>query len=311
LRPSQNLALLDGVIPVFSKQDTVGPMAKHMDDLVLTYSVINNQPAIYDNFLWPIDGSTLKVLYISDFFDSFQFGRIDYYVDPELNSHFKNSVFSLKNSNVQFNEIRLTYFELLRISSFLSGIIVESSNCLFSCIKSSYNSYFGDLKRFPFDSPYHNFDSFYSSSGLSSLWKQEFVRARSSQALNCEPNCQKYYALRQSITSLIESWLSDDVDVMIMPSITKVVPPIVSNEENKMLSFSFLSVYSNMPFLNVPAGFNKEGLPLGLGLISRPEKIENLFKIAKLFENGNNFSRLPRLIPAINKRCDFTVYRNV
>ena len=40
LRPPTNALDLAGVTPLFSRQDTVGPIAKHLDDLVMTYSVL-------------------------------------------------------------------------------------------------------------------------------------------------------------------------------------------------------------------------------------------------------------------------------
>lgn len=38
---------LDGILPLFLRSDTVGPMVKNLDDLVLVYSVMNADPSIY------------------------------------------------------------------------------------------------------------------------------------------------------------------------------------------------------------------------------------------------------------------------
>lgn len=41
-------APLDGILPLLTRSDTVGPLTKHLDDMVLVLSVIWQMPSIYD-----------------------------------------------------------------------------------------------------------------------------------------------------------------------------------------------------------------------------------------------------------------------
>lgn len=67
LRTGQENSVLDGVIPLFERQDSVGPMSKYIDDIVLSYSIMTDQSQIYNDYALNLDPTKLKIGHITNF----------------------------------------------------------------------------------------------------------------------------------------------------------------------------------------------------------------------------------------------------
>jgi Asp-tRNA(Asn)/Glu-tRNA(Gln) amidotransferase A subunit family amidase len=51
LRPSMNEPPVEGIVPLFERRDTVGPMTKYVVDLALVYSIMNDDQSFYEKFM--------------------------------------------------------------------------------------------------------------------------------------------------------------------------------------------------------------------------------------------------------------------
>ena len=96
-----------------------------------------------------------------------------------------------------------------------------------------------------------------------------------------------------------------------MPSFTTLVPKNDGSDSTLKPpledNFISLSVFGNgNGFLALPSGYTDEsdpktpdGLPFAMALIFRPNRIENTFKVAKLYEKQQIVVKLPRSVPLL------------
>jgi aspartyl-tRNA(Asn)/glutamyl-tRNA(Gln) amidotransferase subunit A len=54
--------------------------------------------------------------------------------------------------------------------------------------------------------------------------------------------------------------------------------------------------YAGLPVISIPCGLSNEGLPMAMQLIGHPERMEQLFTIARMTEEQFNFTALPPLL---------------
>ena len=65
------------------------------------------------------------------------------------------------------------------------------------------------------------------------------------------------------------------------------------------LSIAYAITITGHPALSVPAGFTKDGLPVGLQIVGGPRREANLLSAANLYEE---ISDLKNLVPIIPKK---------
>jgi Asp-tRNA(Asn)/Glu-tRNA(Gln) amidotransferase A subunit family amidase len=314
LRASQNFPnvdILNGIVPTFDRRDTVGPMAKYLDDLVLAYSIMYNDSASYDGIMGVVDPSKLKIKSITNFWDSLNFQSINYAIDGELKPFFQNSLGIFKVLGMSVFDYSLTNDELAQLANLLKITKDESPNCMKKCLKFSYNRYFSDRDRFQSDAPYNSFDLLYTSPLLSPEWYNFFNNYSISNVITtqeCQLGCLMYDDAKSKLDTLVKSWFAGDYDAIVMPSFTNL-PPLLNTSPNSSVSMAVLSMITGNPFISIPAGYTSpsasapDGLPYSIGLLGTKDKIDRIFKIAKLFENINKVVKLPSSTPLLKANC--------
>lgn len=323
LRPPTSSNLISGVLPVNLRKDTVGPMAKHLDDLIITYSVLTNDPSLLDAINRPIDAKSLKVLVINDFFKSFKHGRINYVISSDIKPLMDNSLQTMKNIGVQIVEKNLNSTELDELSDLLKSIDDSTLQCTVACLPKSYQDYWNNGERFGADLAYKTFVSLMQSPYLDKYWSNAFqnsgLNLNMDLSLLCNGGCQTFDLLNARFKDFYGRLVAQDIDALFLPSISSKVKlhseaQLGTNDDN----FGGISFASDSAFLSMPSGFTAknadepDGLPFGMGLIIRENKMLNGFKIAKLYENKQSFAKLPSSVPLLSdNRNNASVKQNL
>lgn len=204
-------------------------------------------------------------------------------------------------------EYNMNQMELGQILMTFKQVVDNSHICMQACKKSSLNSYFGDAARFEEDAPVKTFETLFKSGLLSQFWRDDFSKSNVTNPIEyCANQCVNYDSFRATFKTLIDQWFDkNNVDVIILP--TRVQLPYIVNQPqpNSLPTFTSAACISGYPALNVPVGYSSpdanapDGLPIGIVMFSKPERITNLFKIAKSFENNYGVVKMPSSTPVI------------
>jgi Asp-tRNA(Asn)/Glu-tRNA(Gln) amidotransferase A subunit family amidase len=117
LRTRSGEPSVEGIIPLMLRQDTVGPFAKHINDMVLAYSVMQDNASIYDEFARKdTDSAPLRVSYLSLFFDSFNATPVSYIIDNEVKLKAQESLAKMKSLKINVSEIVFSQNDLIQIA---------------------------------------------------------------------------------------------------------------------------------------------------------------------------------------------------
>lgn len=306
---------MNGIFPLFERHDTVGPIAKYIDDLVLAFTIMANssnytfndymnQPdkskfrlgyskILNSNFKIDIPGTNLSWTYTFD-------NQVKPLVDVALNNLQKLNLQSVDinvDSN-QFNQIFIKFFTILQ----------DVFNCLSSCKKLAIDKYFGDSDRFQSDAKFKSFNDLYASPLLSQKWQHDFSYANvSDPAANCSSTCVNYDSFLAYFKPIFKSWFdASNIDVLFMPSRTML--PYDRNLVLQDTEFDSLDIFcslSGYSCLNVPVGYTNpssddpDGLPVGMILVSKPENLMKAFQLAKLYESSYGTVKLPYTVPLL------------
>ncbi|RMZ99042.1 amidase [Brachionus plicatilis] len=320
-RPPHKLEILEGVFPLEVNADTVGPMAKNLDDLILTHSVLYNLTSLYTNTVQKtFDKSPLKVRIITNFINGFKTANFSLVVNPLVANLIKDSVSRMKSLGIQIDEKTLTGSELKDFADKFNDLIKNYNPCIVGCVSFNYNNYFNDKARYESDAPIRNAKQFYQSDLLSSYWKNQIKESGwdvnkldnlSYTKQLCDQLCQKSIKAREPFKDFVKSNILDDkVDALFVPSLTTIVPLHTEVnqgfKEGEYNTLSVISVQTGYGYVIMPSGFtpqtttDPDGIPFAMALIHRPEKTENAFKIAKLYEKKKSFYKLPKTVPLLN-----------
>jgi Asp-tRNA(Asn)/Glu-tRNA(Gln) amidotransferase A subunit family amidase len=323
LRPPYNPNQTEGILPLDSTIDTVGPFAKHLEDIVLTYSIIENKPQIYDHvFKKNFAFTDLKIKIIKEFMEPINLPGLEFIMDPEVKPIVKKSVERIKSLGIQVVEVNLSTQVIQNMIRLLKDLETSYMDCLssFSCYAHSFNVYFSDTTRYESDAPVKNFKQFYESPFLNPFWhslinqtKLDLSKINNNTYLDqiCSQSCGEYNKIKAKFTYFVDMFiLEDEYDGLFLPSLA-TIPPLhenilASTQGSKQDSFIYLSVYTGKGNLVLPSGFTEsseespDGLPVSMCIVHNDQKIENVFKIAKLYENKESFYKLPYTVPLID-----------
>lgn len=328
---------IDGILPLFEQRDVVGPMTKYIDDLVLVYSIMNNDSKIYETFK-NLDTRNLIVGVSVNLTDDFiipGFGHLFnnaknvkppgflklikrttktdfiYKLDPEVKSSLNDTIETLKKLNLKTVDEFTYTLETFLLSAKLMGEL-GTSPCFFSCAKFDYDKYFNVSNRFDIDAPYHDLNELIVNPKLLSDYNRWFFEMANSSAseTNCVRDCLEYNALKEELVKVyLESPEIPYYDALLVPTLT--ILPYTHNpdfsEAGSLFVMSTSAAYPGFAAVNVPGSYSKrtaqspDGLPIGMLLIARPDRIVETLKIASLIENSRvgGLAKLPQNTPLI------------
>lgn len=271
-----------------------------------------------------MNASKLKIGIFPQLINGFKVSNLDYEysLDFEVKKGVHEFIILMKKVGIEIvdlcsiNENNLVFGEIVQL---ISRLLVAFFKCMPTCLKFSYNRYFNDTDRFDIDSPYHSFDDILSKPKLLSRSSLNLLTkaAKSMNESSETQYCQIYDTLQKDLIKI----MLDDVklaeyDALLMPTSTSVP---YFHENNSFttetdvfgMDIFFLSIFTKFPVLNIPAWYSdkKYQLPVGIMLVSKPNRFNNTLQIAGILEKIKNLNKLPKSTPllrdfkSVNKSC--------
>ena len=113
-----------------------------------------------------------------------------------------------------------------------------------------------------------------------------------------------YYVKAQKVRSIILNEFNavfKNVDVLLTPTAPNAAFPIGAKMDDPVAMYlnDVFTVPANMaglPGISVPAGLDKQGLPLGLQIVAKPFDEETMFRAADALERAANFTAKPKYL---------------
>ena len=267
LRPSYGRNSRYGCMPMGSSLDTVGPMAKSVEDLAFIMEVIAGND--------PKDGTTVKTAvptYTEEIKKEISGMRIgipkEYFgvegMDPEVQLLIEQKIKALEKTGCTFHEVSLPYTKyaipayyiivpsedssnLNRLDGIRYGTRAEAEDLYDTYVKSRAQGFPDEVKRRIMIGTY----------ALSSGYYEAYYRkAQKVRTLIC-----------QDFTNVFEN-----VDVLLTP--TSPFPAFgIGEKKDDVLAMYLADIFAapaalaGVPALSVPAGMTKVGLPVGMQII--------------------------------------------
>ncbi|MFL0556986.1 amidase family protein [Paenibacillus barengoltzii] len=291
IRPTIGLSSRDGIIPLALTQDVGGPIARTVedaailldatvgydpDDIATAYSV-GRIPASYTDFL---DVNGLKGARIGVATELF----------PENNDQEKavtgvvsNAVKELEALGATVVNIKIPNLEEIMKYPSLSGYE----------FKFQLNDYLEELGD---KAPYHSLAEIIAS-GEYDKSQEQSMKAREARETLDTQEYKDIVLKRTSLTrdSLLKVMADYKLDAIVYPTSTQ--PPALIGEGQSSGNNNRLSPFSGFPAITVPAGFTKDGLPVGIEFLGRAFDEGTLIKLAYSYEQGTHHRHAPALTP--------------
>ena len=113
-----------------------------------------------------------------------------------------------------------------------------------------------------------------------------------------------YYVKAQKVRSrILEDFTTafEDVDVLLTPTAPNAAFPVGAKMDDPIAMylndvFTVPANLAGLPGISVPAGLDKDGLPLGLQIVGKPFDEETLFRAAQALEQAAGFDALPKYL---------------
>ena len=287
LRPTQGLVSRSGVMPLSHTQDIAGPLARTVTDLAIALDVTVG-PDAADSQTRVLDGRPRPRFSDSLSTASLRGARVgilrNYFSDAEgeILDTVRSAVRAMALAGADTVSVNIVGFD-----SLLAGTSMINLDHKF------------DLIDYLAATPGARVTSLASllATGLHHDALEARFRLADSVGVRDGPAYQrasaKQHTARDAIVSLMDSLR---IDVLVYPTMRR--NPVLAGDP-QLGSTCALSAQTGLPALTVPAGFTKEGLPVGIELLGRPFSDVRLVSLAYAFEQLGPRRRAPFSTPAL------------
>jgi len=272
-----------GSMPYASSYDTVGPMAKNIEDAAIVLEVIAGQ----DRF--DATTSDSKVKQYSSLLDTSIKGKVigvpkEYFgdgLDEEVREIIEKAIEQYKELGCKIKEISLPYTKYSIAAYYLVGLSEASSNL-------------GRLDgvRYGQRKPGHGWKDIIKKSkgeGFSDEEKRRIIIGTYALSAGYD---EEFYKEAQKARVLLKKDINralEEVDVILTPTMPMPAFKIGENADNPLQmwladAFTVSLNPTGLPGLSVNAGYTAEGLPVGMQLIGNYFEEEVLFNFGYQFQ---------------------------
>ena len=263
IKPTFGLVPKDGVIPLGSSQDVVGPLCRSAEDASLLLSVMAG--------FSPLDPTSARsdgVQYDHEFHRDVSTIRIgvdrtalyDEKCDPELRDAFDRAIDVLAGFTSEVCDVQMPLYEEVSAASMITWNS-EAYTYHRRALREQWAS-FGFSVRTAF------------ASG-SVFTAADYIQAQKVRRLG-----------RTRISRSLEA-----VDVIISPTVTGVAPEVEGLDLGKVFASVFTNYWSALgnPVMNLPIGFSRAGLPMGFQVAGRPFEESTLVAVGEQFQRATGW----------------------
>jgi len=290
MKPTYGTVSRFGLVSYSNSLEQIGPIAKTVTDIVLTLNAICGKD--------PNDNTTLNKQF------EYKVNKIDEILSKNYNVGVLNNL--IHNSEEQVAKTIYDKIDMLKENGFnvkdtsinYSDFALAAYYIIATAEASSNLSRFDNIRYgFDFDPEGYEWNS-YSSHIRSNFGDEVKRRILVGSFVLSAGYYGKYYLKAQKIRNIIKSEfnrLFKFFDVLVLPTMP-ILPFKIGERGSAPLELYNLDIYTilanlaGIPAISIPAGFSKEGLPIGLQILSNEFNEQILLDIAIFFEQKDKFS---------------------
>lgn len=298
VRPTRGLVSRRGIVPLSETQDTAGPITRTVGDAArmlevmvgydpedpVTATGVGKMPP--DGYVPHLDASGLdgaRIGVVRQFFER---------ADPTGNSDPHAGVITVVEDAIE--EMAAAGATIVDPVEVMATDYIESARVLQYEFKRDFDAYLAGLNE---TAPWTSLEAIIEAGVVADAIEE---RIRASEILDIDPdtlpeNVAYLKALdrRREIAIDTERRMVDqDVDALLYPPST--VPPVEIPAHQPFAELRCeLAAHTGFPAIVVPAGFDPDGLPVGVELLGRPFSEPRLFELAAGYEAEAGHRRPP------------------
>src|SRR3954447_4088318 len=290
MKPTYGTVSRLGLVSYSNSLEQIGPIAKTVPDIILTLNTICGKD--------PYDDTTLN--------EQFEY-KVNK-IDEVLSKKYKVGVINnlIHSSNEQVAKTIYDKIDMLKENGFnVKDTSINYSDFalaayyIFATAEASSNLSRFDNIRYGFDFNPEGYEwNSYSSQVRSNFGEEVKRRILVGSFVLSAGYYGKYYLKAQKIRNMIKdefNKLFKFFDVLVLPTMP-ILPFKIGERGSTPLELYNLDIYTilanlaGIPAISIPAGFSKEGLPIGLQILSNEFNEQILLDIAMFFEQKDKFS---------------------
>jgi len=300
IRPSLGLTSRAGLIPLDAQSDTVGPMARTVEDAAIVLDVlVGHDPADPSTEIlrqWPVQPSMLATA--ADGLDGIRIGVLrqayqggNLHLDPQIARVFANALNDLNSLGAEVvDSVSVDFVPRVPGTEACHGL------------KYDLNAFLDQQEA---RAPVSSLAAIIASGKFHPSVADDM---RALNAINSEGDgsnaCRLAKAYREAVaTALSDEMLRLHLDVLVYPTwsqLPQLTSQITVEEAGQSLRFA---TSSGFPALTVPMGFTPDALPIGLSFLSRSWSEVGLIRVGYAYEQATRHRRPPVLAPPIPCVC--------
>ena len=290
MKPTYGTVSRFGLVSYSNSLEQIGPIAKTVTDIVLTLNAICGND--------PNDNTTLNKQF------EYKVNKIDEILSKNYNVGVLNNLINSSEEQVaktiydKIDMLKENGFNVKDTSINYSDFALAAYYIIATAEASSNLSRFDNIRYgFDFDPEGYEWNS-YSSHIRSNFGDEVKRRILVGSFVLSAGYYGKYYLKAQKIRNIIKSEfnrLFKFFDVLVLPTMP-ILPFKIGERGSAPLELYNLDIYTilanlaGIPAISIPAGFSKEGLPIGLQILSNEFNEQILLDIAIFFEQKDKFS---------------------
>ncbi len=266
LKPTYGRVSLRGILPLSWNLDHAGPITRKVEDAALMLQVMGG----YDE-LDPITVKTLPGDYYSHLKDGMKdrkmalaIGSFIEEADPEVLEAIRKAAQVLKEEGASIVEVDVDF---LREAAIANALMTQADGAAFHRERlKEHPDWFGADVRSRLETG-------------AAFTSTEYILARRTQA-EVKRRCELLF---------------DEYDTLLLPT-TPITAPVLEGENaveraRQLTRFTAPFNLTGMPALSVPCGFSKEGLPIGLQIVSRAWNETGILRAGYTFQQATDWHK--------------------
>ncbi len=290
MKPSYGTVSRYGLISYSNSLEQIGPISRTIRDTIMILNTITGKDFHDDTTVDKHLGYKIKDM-DNILSSNYKIGVINNLIDNSekqvVETTYKK-IAALQEHGFDIQEAKINYSDFALAAYYIIAMAEASSNL----------SRFDNI-RYGFKSSPEGYEwNSYSSKVRSNFGEEVKRRILIGSYVLSAGYYGKYYLKAQKIRNILKNEfnkLFKVFDVLILPTMP-VLPFKIGEKGSKPLDLYNLDIYTilanlaGLPAISIPAGFSKEGLPIGLQLLSKEFNEQPLIDIATFFEINDKFT---------------------